>query len=245
MIIEKPGGLFQHHFWLLTSCPRSADAGRRPLGLYPQRGATEAGFDGFVNCLDPALSCASRPKSHYRGKSPRHASNPCNAFGHNEAILLLHALAYKLAHTSRLLMEKATGQGLHLTWEDVGPDWMVLRIRKTTRGYRLPRRVPIAPELAASLEALRAADADGGRFFFRQADQDAPHHMCGHASSTKPHADRRGCVLTLWAATGTIMQWSIIGGRGTCWRFRSAWSTRTSRPRSITCDSSWPAEITP
>ena len=66
-------------------------------------------------------------------------------------------------------------EGLHLTWEDVGPDWVVLRTRKTARGDRLPRRVRIAAGLAADLEARRAA-ANGGRYVFGQADRDAPHH---------------------------------------------------------------------
>jgi integrase len=66
-------------------------------------------------------------------------------------------------------------EGLHLTWEDVGPDWVVLRTRKTARGDRLPRRVRIGAGLAADLEARRAA-ANGGRYVFGQAGRDAPHH---------------------------------------------------------------------
>lgn len=66
-------------------------------------------------------------------------------------------------------------EGLHLTWEDVGPDWVVLRTRKTARGDRLPRRVRIQAGLASDLEARRA-EANGGRYVFGQADRDAPHH---------------------------------------------------------------------
>lgn len=114
VLIEKPGELFLHHFWLFTSWSREQMPAEDLLALYRQRGEAEAGFGEFVNCLDPALSSTPRPKSHYRGKALRHESRSCNAFGHNEAILLLHALAYNLAHVGRLLMEKTTGQGWSL-----------------------------------------------------------------------------------------------------------------------------------
>ena len=114
VLIEKPGELFLHHFWLVTSWSKEQMPAEDLLALYRQRGTAEAGFGEFVNCLEPALSSTPRPKSHYRGKAPRHTSKPCNSFGHNEAILLLHALAYNLAHAGRLLMERATRQGWSL-----------------------------------------------------------------------------------------------------------------------------------
>lgn len=114
VLIEKPGELFLHHFWLVTSWSREQMPAEDLLALYRQRGTAEAGFGEFVNCLAPALSSTPRPKRHYRGKALRSAARPCNSFGHNEALLLLHALAYNLAHAGRLLMENATGQGWSL-----------------------------------------------------------------------------------------------------------------------------------
>jgi hypothetical protein len=114
VLIEKPGELFLHHFWLFTNWSMEQMPAQDLLALYRQRGTAEAGFGEFVNCLQPALSSAARPKSHYRGKTPRQSTACRNAFGHNEAILLLHALAYNLAHAGRRLLEKATGQGWSL-----------------------------------------------------------------------------------------------------------------------------------
>ena len=84
------------------------------LALYRQRGTAKAGFDEFASCLRPALYAAPRPKSHYRGKTPRQSIACRNAFGQNEAILPPHVLPCNLAHAGRLLVEKTTDQGWSL-----------------------------------------------------------------------------------------------------------------------------------
>jgi hypothetical protein len=89
------------------------------LDLYRQRGTAEGHFGELMSVLDPALSSSPRQKSHYRGQLPAKKTSPGDAFAQNEAILLLNALAYNVAHAARVLMEMATGQG-----------WSLLRVRE-------------------------------------------------------------------------------------------------------------------
>jgi Transposase DDE domain group 1 len=68
------------------------------------------------NVLRPALSSATRPKTHYRGEVPttRTPSFAMDAFAHNEVILLINALAYNVAHVARTMVEDATHEGWSL-----------------------------------------------------------------------------------------------------------------------------------
>jgi integrase len=70
-------------------------------------------------------------------------------------------------------------EGLSLPWADVGPDWVILRTRKTGTGDLLPRKIGIDADLAARFRSWRRAQikTKGGKLFvFEQADTAAPHH---------------------------------------------------------------------
>ncbi len=67
-----------------------------------------------------SFSSSPRPKSVYRGERPKRSKAPCDAFAHNEVLLLLNALAYNAVHTLRVLIEQETGQG-----------WSLMRVRQT------------------------------------------------------------------------------------------------------------------
>jgi len=98
------------------------------LELYRQRGMAEHRMGELMNVIEPALSSSSRSKAHYRGRVPRKRAAPCDAFAHNEALLLLAAMAYELVHVARVLLEISTGEG-----------WSLLRVRE--RVLRVAGRV--------------------------------------------------------------------------------------------------------
>jgi len=114
VVLERPGELFLHRFFLITDWTVEQRDGESLLALYRQRGTAEGHLGELVNVLDPALSSAPRPKEHYRGQEPQQRF-PCgDSFKINEVLLLLHALAYNVAHAARVLMEQASGEGWSL-----------------------------------------------------------------------------------------------------------------------------------
>jgi hypothetical protein len=114
VVQERPGELLLHHFWLLTSWRTTQMPAEALLELYRRRGAAEGGFGELMDVLDPALSSALRPKTHYRGKSPATVYPSGDAFAINETRLLLDALAFNVMHAARTLVEAATGEGWSL-----------------------------------------------------------------------------------------------------------------------------------
>ena len=68
VVRERPGELYPDHFWLLTSLSRKRYEAEALLARYRKRGKAEGHMGEFMDVLDPALSSASRPKTHYRGK---------------------------------------------------------------------------------------------------------------------------------------------------------------------------------
>jgi hypothetical protein len=128
VVQERPGELFLHHFWLITSwLPSQLDAASL-LEMYRQRGTAEGHMGELMNVLRPALSSTPRPKSHYRGLAPEEHVPSGDAFAQNEVTLLLNVLAYNLAHVLRTLLEAATGEG-----------WSLQRVRE--RVLRLACRI--------------------------------------------------------------------------------------------------------
>jgi hypothetical protein len=114
VVCERPGGLFPDWFWLITNWAEKQMDAESLLELYRERGTGEGHLGELKSVLEPALSSSPRPKNHYRGKKPQKHYGSCDAFAHNEAILLLNALAYNVAHTARVLLESATGEGWSL-----------------------------------------------------------------------------------------------------------------------------------
>lgn len=113
VVQQRPGELFPHHFWLLTSWTPDDIPATELLELYRERGSAEKLMGEWINTLRPALSSVARPKSHYRGETPdpERRAPPRDGFAANEATLLLSALAYNAMHVVRTLVEQATGRG--------------------------------------------------------------------------------------------------------------------------------------
>jgi hypothetical protein len=115
VVLERTGQLFLDHFWLITNWAADQMDGPALLEMYRERGTAEGHMGELMDVLRPALSSVARPKSHYRGRElPSQPDRSIDAFAHNEAILLLNALAYNLVHAGRALMETATGEGWSL-----------------------------------------------------------------------------------------------------------------------------------
>lgn len=130
VVLERADELFLHHFWIITNWTADQMSGEDLLEHYRQRGTAEGHMGELMNVLRPALSSATRPKTHYRDEVPttRTPSYAMDAFAQNEVILLLNALAYNVVHAVRTMVEVATGEG-----------WSLQRVRE--RVLRVAGRV--------------------------------------------------------------------------------------------------------
>lgn len=146
VVLDRPGELFLHFFWLVTNWTAEQVSGDELLSTYRQRGSAEGFMGELVNAIGPVLSATARPKSHYRGASVEGPSLPADGFAHNEVTLLLCGLAYNLMHAARMLVEAETGQGMSLK---------TLRQRVLTVASRVVlharRATLVIGEMAASL----------------------------------------------------------------------------------------------
>ena len=111
VVREVPGELFLESFFLVTSWTSAQKDAATLLEHYRQRGTFESHLGEFKDAFDPALSSSPRVKTHYRGRVPTKRYDSRDAFACNEALLLLHALAFNLANVGRQAIQQATGQG--------------------------------------------------------------------------------------------------------------------------------------
>lgn len=130
VVQERPGELFLHHFWLVTDMVAEQIGAEELLEFYRRRGEAEGFIGELKSVLAPALSSASRPKSHYRSCLLDPSSAGVDPFANNEARFLLNALAFNLLHCTRRLVEKATSRG-----------WSLQRVRE--RVLRIAARVSV------------------------------------------------------------------------------------------------------
>ena len=128
VVQEKPGELFLNHFFLLTNWTAEEMPAEDLLALYRKRGTAESHIGQLKDVVDPALSCTTRQKSHYRFKEPQKRTPPGDPLAANEVILLFAGLAYTLLHTARVLRTR----GLE-------PTWSMMKLRE--RVLRVPARV--------------------------------------------------------------------------------------------------------
>ena len=89
------------------------------LAQYRKRGKAEGHMGELMDVLDPALSSASRPKTHYRGQPLTPGAKPearteAGVRPHNEVLFLLNLLGYEILHLGRVLMEQVTRRGWSL-----------------------------------------------------------------------------------------------------------------------------------
>ena len=111
VVREVPGELFLESFFLVTSWTSAQKDAATLLEHYRQRGTFESHLGEFKDAFDPALSSSPRVKTHYRGRVPTKRYDSRDAFACNEALLVLHALAFNLANVGRRGLQHTTGQG--------------------------------------------------------------------------------------------------------------------------------------
>jgi hypothetical protein len=119
VVIDRPGELYLHHFWLITNWTKEQIEGSDLLEYYRQRGSGEGYMGELKSVLQPALS-----------SSPRSQEKPCDAFAMNEATLLLNGLAYNVMNLMRRMLEARTMEG-----------WSIKRLRE--RALRVAGRVTV------------------------------------------------------------------------------------------------------
>jgi len=114
VVLERPGDLLLDHFWLLTGIGATAMPAEALLALYRRRGTAEGHLGELMDVLAPALSCTPRTRRRYRGTPLPALPAGIDAVARNEALLLLHLMAYELMHAGRRTMEIATATGWSL-----------------------------------------------------------------------------------------------------------------------------------
>lgn len=114
VLTEKPGELFLHYFWLVTSWSEAEKPAEDLLPHYRQRGTAEGTFGQLMEAFTPTLSSNIRPKTHYRGSALPDLKRLNLSFWTNEVRLILAALAYNLAHAVRSVVEAAVGEGMSI-----------------------------------------------------------------------------------------------------------------------------------
>jgi len=114
LVLEREDDLFLHHFWLITNWADDQMPAADLCEHYRERGTAEGHMGEMMDVLNPALSSAIRPKSHYRKSVPVVRYEPGEPFEINEALLLMNLLAYEITHAVRVPVERATGRGYSL-----------------------------------------------------------------------------------------------------------------------------------
>ena len=145
VVMERKDELFLHHFVLVTNASRKNWPAARLLADYRQRGTMEARLGEMQSVLAPALSCTLRGED-------RSTRDPRVAERRNAATLALFALAYNLAHSTRLIHARAAKQPAALD-----------RLRKQL--LAVPALVIVSARRATL--ALNAAVADSWARFLR------------------------------------------------------------------------------
>ena len=128
---QKPGEIFLDYFFLITNWTAKEMPGPDLLEFYRQRGTMEGHLGELKSVLAPALSCASRSKSHVGGQAPKSVKSPPRSdAAANAATLLLFVLSYNLLNAARRVMGAARPDD---------PQWSLDRVR--TWLLRVPARI--------------------------------------------------------------------------------------------------------
>lgn len=103
VVCERPGELFLHHFFLVSTLDWKDWTPERIVKLYRKRGKAEGHMGELKDTLNVHLSSTCRG-----------ASTVQQVMGRNQASLLLSLYAYQMMHSLRALAEGITQQGWSL-----------------------------------------------------------------------------------------------------------------------------------
>ena len=110
VVMEKSGKEELDYFYLVTNFSSDGLGGEQALDWYRQRGTFE-GHLGEFNLLRPHLSSSPRPKSNYRGRSPKTTYPSVDSEKANEVTFLLFTLAYNLLNGLRDSLNRRRQRG--------------------------------------------------------------------------------------------------------------------------------------
>lgn len=137
VVLEKPGELLLHHFWLMTSWRADKIDGATVLERYRRRGSAEGYMGELKDVVGLKLSSAPRGRfsSDWRGQFIGPV-RPCDDpfFRANDVMLQLCVLAYNAMHALRSVLDHAMPRG-----ESGG--WSLRRLRE--RVLRVAARVTL------------------------------------------------------------------------------------------------------
>ena len=98
---ERKNDLYLHHFVLITNATPESWSARDLVDEYRKRGTMETRLGELQSVLAPALSCTLR-------REHRTQEDQADVPFRNGATMVLFALAYNLAHSTRLTYARAT-----------------------------------------------------------------------------------------------------------------------------------------
>ena len=103
VVCERPGELYLHSFFIVTSFTRQELDADAVLDYYRERGTMEGHIGEHQSVMSGRLSSTNRPKSRIKNYPVKERSEPIDAERANAAALLLHGIAFNLLNTLRLV----------------------------------------------------------------------------------------------------------------------------------------------
>ncbi len=144
VVQERPGELYLHTFFLLTSFTKEEMSADETVDFYRERALMENHIGEHQSVLNANLASTNRPKTHIKRKPISNTENPIDAFGANAAALLLHGIAYNLANTLRCLIDRGIEiegtNGMH--FKSVRRLFLAIAGRFVISSRRITLRVP-------------------------------------------------------------------------------------------------------
>ena len=103
VVVETPGELFLKTLFIVTSFTKEELCDRDVLDFYRERGTMEGHIGETKDVIDGSLSSTNRKKAVYRWLPVADHAEPIDPERVNAAALCMHALAFNLLNTFRIL----------------------------------------------------------------------------------------------------------------------------------------------
>ncbi len=145
VVQEKPGELYLHTFFLVTSFTKEEMSANDLLDFYRERALMENHIGEHQSVLRANLPSSNRPKTNIKHRPIQNHTEPIDAQSANAAALMLQGIAYNLANTLRGLIGKGMKiegeSGLH--FKSVRRIFLAIAGRITTSARRLTLHISI------------------------------------------------------------------------------------------------------
>ena len=189
VVQERPGELYLHTFFLLTSFTKEEMSADETVDFYRERALMENHIGEHQSVLNANLASTNRPKTHIKRNPISNTEDPIDAFGANAAALLLHGIAYNLSNTLRCLIDRGIEiegtNGMH--FKSVRRLFLAITGRFVISSRRITLRVP------------EVNDERSGRNYGMRSERShitqLPDRPRGHPNfNTKQPTSRKGSV---------------------------------------------------